>query len=772
MDFLLCCENYGAMMDANSDVLEDKREVQIQLFNFWKWRALAKRRNILYPLACICCTVFWGVAHYVTETTLFYNQGHTTDSTVTESRAWSFYRALPNVMYAVHILAFLLFITQVGQKIINDAQGKRLVIMNAVSLNGCMIFCIISRFNVNKGILTDSEVGSLVGMTVVLCLIVSHHCGMSQSLAWLNFFVGVVLWIVWFVVGSDIKWTGVGMIIATFMIFLCVTCEDFELRLAYLKFKTEETREGLAGAASDNSVSNSHRILSKDLSHVLKLVDHSHALLHGEILGSSQFRGNSASLEQPGAAQLMHIRLLCQALMAASMSQKAMMDFEKEKIDKSPATRGSGVYLSQQCAKVFGLLEATAGTALALYTSAESPDFFLAAYTEIYQMVLYLLVSDAVLGQEGTPIGSNLGICSVKLVYHNNKWQVNIQIAQALSTGPGWQGVAGDRTGSDSIGSSGYHDSFPGTSFGVHGGANDDDDELEAPENRWIFEGVGKHLSTDPQLRNTHHTPLTRLANKIAATQANVQISTEPPEVISGVVFHRRSFPVPGDAPYGITGQSLSLSLGVLQEWVLVEQHAIDETALLDLKGKLELLQVPVRICKGAVEYKIWNQRHYVVVVSESALESYYEQMHADLIRLSEIRVVLAGSGDKDLVDGDTLRKIEAKYQFKDAHALSRLASLSEVHQTILRVVQSQRPRVFGKPAVAPAASSPASSSAGALICSAAAAAVTATSAAAAAAAAAATTATADAAAAVSVSATPAAASVATISDTASTVTT
>ena len=97
-----------------------------------------------------------------------------------------------------------------------------------------------------------------------------------------------------------------------------------------------------------------------------------------------------------------------------------------------------------------------------------------------------------------------------------------------------------------------------------------------------------------------------------------------------------------------------------------------------------------------------FTELHNVVVISESALETLTaEQIQfRKLLRLSDVLIVLTSAApDKgqELVDDDTLHNIQDKYQLKDAHALPRLASLHRVHQSVQRVMNSQRPRSFGR---------------------------------------------------------------------------
>jgi len=389
---------------------------------------------------------------------------------------------------------------------------------------------------------------------------------------------------------------------------------------------------------------------------------------------------------RPDTAHLMHTRLLTQILIAASLPQKAMRESERERHGNQGEVQ-RGMYLSHLCAKAFNLLEAIADSALPLYAAVDSPDFLMMTSIDVYEMMLYLLLADAVLGAQS----SNVGVCSVKLKYHENTWQVNLQIALALAPQP-LQGFEVEEL------------LLSGGPYGYNGFLDvpDEDEELELPEMSWILQGVGRLLSADLQQRNARQPPLTRLAAKIALTQACVRLNTDPPEAIEGIIFHRRSFNVPGQKhqDLGIADQRLSVAVDNKQEWVLVEQHPSDEAAFIDLKRKLELLQVPVRICKGVSSYKQWTQMHNVVVISESALETSCEQIHTNLLRLSDIRVVLTSAApDKgqELVDDDTLHNIQVKYQLENVHTLPRLASLHRVHQAVQRVMNSQRPRAFGR---------------------------------------------------------------------------
>jgi hypothetical protein len=285
----------------------------------------------------------------------------------------------------------------------------------------------------------------------------------------------------------------------------------------------------------------------------------------------------------------------------------------------------------------------------------------------------------------------------VRLVFQESKWQVNIQIAAVIEGRTGSLGP----NGSNFFASSSFANPYSlHTSNPFHVGDDDLDDGAGmlgggADDSRWTgTEGIGKYLSTDAQLRNTYHTPLTRMANKIATTHANVQITVEQPEITQGVIFHRRSIPVSGPTPFGARIPSSGLLDDAKRDWVLVEQHAGDEAVLADLRRKLEMLKVPVKVFKGVIEYKMWNKHHNIVVVTQNALDAYFEQMHPDLARLSDSRVVLCSSATYSFIDGDDALRLslEHKYQLTDTHPMSILASLPEVHLCVQRVAHCQRP--------------------------------------------------------------------------------
>jgi hypothetical protein len=550
-------------------------------------------------------------------------------------------------------------------------------------------------------------------------MITTHHSGLSPSITSLNFILNTVLAIIFFALRAVEPWSSVSLVIVIFVVYVCIVCEDFEQRLMYLKSKAKERRE------SPGDLVEIGGNISKDVAFVLKLLDASHKALHRElrwvgIVGSDVGDGTALETLSPNvsvaaaAAGAVHphmalSRLLCRAVMMASMPRAAAISSSEGGRSGSGSGGGSGsgpetsssvtaaehrsASVNNLCDKIFGIMEDAAGTALPLYTG-EFCDLALTSHVDIYEMLVFLLAQDAVCH------GSTC-ICSVRLTFQESKWQVNIQIAAVIEGRAG--GGLGPNKGNFFASSSFANPYSLHTSNPFHVGDDDLDDGGSgllggggSDDNRWTAtEGIGKYLSTDAQLRNTYHTPLTRMANKIATTHANVLITVEQPEVTQGVIFHRRSIPVSGPTPFGARIPSGGLLDDARRDWVLVEQHAGDEAVLADLRRKLEMLKVPVKVFKGAIEYKVWNKHHNIVVVTQNALDAYFEQMHPDLARLSDSRVVLCSSASTySFIDGDDALRLslEQKYQLTDTHSMSILASLPEVHLCVQRVAHRQRP--------------------------------------------------------------------------------
>lgn len=519
------------------------------------------------------------------------------------------------------------------------------------------------------GLLSDSELGLLYGIMSVSCMIFTHHCGLAQSICWLNYCYSTILCIIFYSATDVTWWSSMSMLFTLLAVAVCLACEDYELRQSYIQHKSREAAKG----ERDSNPEDNARGYSKGLSYVMKLVNDTHTQLFDAL-------SSSGSLDPKGPINTLgtyyqQSRLLCHAVLLSSMSKEGLSEYQKEKPDDTFTGPPHGVYLSKLLLEIFSLCEISAGTALPFYASADSPDLFSMTNKNLYEVLLYLLIGDAVGdGQGREPSG---GICSVGLSYSSNRWVLRVQIAMLVDREP----AANMFNAMSSLEVGQLHSSIDRLIY-------NDQDELD-PENEWS-EGLGMFLSGESGRKTSYHSPLTRLAHTIVGTHLDDVVTVESPEVSQGIVFHRRSFPLPTNAPLRICGHSMLI--GTSQTWVIIEQHFLDESVVQDLKTKLDMLKVPVKVCKGIMEYKILGEKNNVVVITETAIKSFDERLRQELITLSDSRVVLCSTA----IDmGRSVEQIEKLYQITNVSMLGRMSPLIEVFKCVQLVTRTHRPLKF-----------------------------------------------------------------------------